>query len=399
MLPPLFVSFFVFTFVFLLAKIMELTELVAAKGVAISQVLMLLIYTLPVVIGFTLPMATLLATLLAFLRLSSENELTALKSSGVGLYQMLPPVIALTLATAVITAVMTMWGQPLGWHAFENLATRIVQAKPRVTIKERVFREFVENVNRFWYKRTILRIDTIDPDSAQLNKVFISIKFNKQHPTIKKPPPNREIIAKRGRMVSNPDGRTVTLLLFDGIIQTIGKDKSDVNTIRFKTSNLVLDMGRMAGAKRSGPKHPKEMVLGELFQAVDQAKKAKRRRHIQIELNQRFSVPFACLILGLLGVPLGMQTKGSGRLSGAVMALVIFVVYYLFMSSAFAFGKSGALPPAVGVWLPNVVFAVLMVYMVNEAAKDRPIVFVRIVNAIMYHAKKLVSVRKQNSHP
>ncbi|MBU0515993.1 MAG: LptF/LptG family permease, partial [Proteobacteria bacterium] len=308
-----------------------------------------------------------------------DNELTALKSSGVSLYQMLPSAVVLTVLAAAFTAGMTMWGQPLGWHAFENLSAKIVQAKPRVTIKEKVLIDS--------FSRMIMHVDREKLRGA-LQHVFIR---DERDPQAKK-----SIMAKTGRLVSNPDGRSLTLILYDGIIQTVSPDMSKVNTVHFKTFNMVLDMGHILAGNRYGPKHPKEMVIGELFRELGRPNPDKRRRHVEIEFNQRFSIPLACLIMGLLGLPLGMQTRSQGKLSGVVMALMIFVIYYLFMSSAFAFGKSGALPPAIGVWLPNVVFGLLTIYMIREAANDKTIVFVRIFSSIVFNVRRLFAGRKHD---
>ena len=89
-------------------------------------------------------------------------------------------------------------------------------------------------------------------------------------------------------------------------------------------------------------------------------------------------ISWILLIMGLLGIPLGIQGRGSSRFAGVIIAFVIFIIYYLFMNAAFTLGKDGTLPPALGVWLGNIVFSVLAAYMVWEASRDRPIVFVRI---------------------
>jgi len=85
--------------------------------------------------------------------------------------------------------------------------------------------------------------------------------------------------------------------------------------------------------------------------------------------------------MGLLGIPLGIQGRGSSRFAGVIISFVIFVVYYLFMNSAFTLGKDGTLPPVLGVWLGNIVFGLLAAYMLWEASRDRPILFLRIFYA------------------
>ncbi|MDY6850492.1 MAG: LptF/LptG family permease, partial [Thermodesulfobacteriota bacterium] len=88
LLPPFFVNLLVFTFVLLLAKVLELTELVVVKGVEPATIMKLLGYSIPFLLSLTIPMSTLLAVLLTFLRLSGDNEITVLKSAGVSLYKL-----------------------------------------------------------------------------------------------------------------------------------------------------------------------------------------------------------------------------------------------------------------------------------------------------------------------
>ncbi|MEE9517309.1 MAG: LptF/LptG family permease, partial [Candidatus Adiutricales bacterium] len=98
-LPPFFVSLLVFNFIMILAKILELSELVIVKGVRLDTILRFLLYSLPFSLMVTIPLSTLLAVLLAFLRLTGDNEIAVIKSAGIGLYRLLPPVILFCLWT------------------------------------------------------------------------------------------------------------------------------------------------------------------------------------------------------------------------------------------------------------------------------------------------------------
>ncbi|MBU0515648.1 MAG: LptF/LptG family permease, partial [Proteobacteria bacterium] len=209
------------------------------------------------------------------------------------------------------------------------------------------------------------------------------------------PKMKQTIVAKRGRLLLVPGAAPRTamtkgkkiekkfmLVLRDAKILKVSPDLRVTPDSRFEGMRQPLILSQLIPSRQGGRRHPKEMTLGELLMALEKAKRGgKRRNEILINLHQQFSIPMACLIMGLLGVPLGIQGRGSSRFTGVVIAFVIFVVYYLFMNSAFTLGKDGTLPPVLGVWLGNIMFGLLATYMVWEASRDRPILFIRIFYA------------------
>ena len=349
------VSLVVLSTVLLLANILKLTELVVYHRVEIKIVLTILACLLPYVFVYTLPMSTLMGTLLAFTRISGDNELTALKASGVSVYQMLPPVLSLSMAATVVTAVLSLWVQPLGHNVLKTMAKGLVTKRPEVRIKEKVFLGLARGI--------VIYVDRVERPGGRLWGVLINdTRLSSVH---------RIIIGRRGRIVTGTAGKAKALMVFQGVIQTLKTGQDKPTTVGFKVLSLPLTQRGRVLAATGRRKHPKEMSLGEMFKQADLAGPGKRRRHILVNLHQRFSLPIACLIMGLLGLPLGIQTRRGGRAGGVMAGLVVFIVYYLFMSSAYAFGKSGALPPEIGVWLPNAFFGVLGIYMIRKKARDR----------------------------
>jgi lipopolysaccharide export system permease protein len=108
LLPSFLLGLMGFTFILLTGRILQLTELFVNKGVPLGYILRLLYFLLPSFLVLTIPMATLLSVLLAFNRLSSDNEITALKASGVSLYQMIPPVLVFAFATYAATTFFSL---------------------------------------------------------------------------------------------------------------------------------------------------------------------------------------------------------------------------------------------------------------------------------------------------
>ena len=354
MLAPFAVSLGVFTSVLLVAKIMELTELVVARGVGLDVVGSLLVYTLPYFFVFTVPMATLLSVLLAFLRLSTDNEVTAIKAAGVGLHQLLPPVAAIAFIAWLISSVLAIWGLPWGNHNFENLIFKVAQSKADLALKERVFLDSFKNL--------VIYINRL-PGGGVLHDVFIVDERD--------PARVHTIVAKRGKLFPAREGR-ITMRLYDGTIHGVSQDLKKAQTAEFDTYDISLDASGLMSAKRTS-KHEKEMYLDELLVEMGKHPVGSKKRYlIQMELHKKFSLPFACFVLSLIALPLGTHTR-SGRSWGVSVALAVFLLYYLMLSAAWSFGESGLYPPVVGMWMPNVVFGLLGVMMFRRELNEAPI--------------------------
>ena len=137
-LVPLFVSLFVLTVVLFLGKSMRYTKLLFASGSGLADLGKLLFYSTPYFLAFTIPMATLLAVLLAFTRLAHDNEITAMKAAGISFYQMIPPVAIVTGCAWVISLGLSLFVLPSGNSALERVLLELAQSRIQLGLKERI---------------------------------------------------------------------------------------------------------------------------------------------------------------------------------------------------------------------------------------------------------------------
>jgi lipopolysaccharide export system permease protein len=299
-------------------------------------------------------MATLLAVLLAFLRLSSDNEVTAMKAAGVGLHQLLPPVAAIAFIAWLMSSALAIWGLPWGNHNFENLIFKVAQSKADLALKERVFLDS--------FKKLVIYINRL-PGDGVMHDVFI----------VDERDPSRvhTIVAKRGKLFPAKNGR-ITMRLYDGTIHGVSPDLTKAQTAEYDTYDISLDASGLMSTRRTS-KHEKEMYLDELLAEMAKHPPGSKKRYlIQMELQKKFSLPFACFVLSLIALPLGTHTR-SGRSWGVSVALSVFLLYYLMLSAAWSFGESGMYPPVVGMWMPNIVFGLLGVLMFRRELNEAPI--------------------------
>ena len=130
MLPPFFINLAFFSFIFVMKQILDITDMVVNHKVGLGAVCLLLLYMMPYFLQYIIPMSIMMAVLMAFFRLSSDNEIMALKAGGVSIYRLLTPVMAFSLLGTVLTGYMTIYGVPQGTFRFQNAAVQCCFSQP-----------------------------------------------------------------------------------------------------------------------------------------------------------------------------------------------------------------------------------------------------------------------------
>lgn len=365
----------VLVFVFFITKSLKLTEMVINKGIPLSSTLKLVVFTMPYLFVFILPMATLLSVLITYSRLSGDNEIVALKASGISPYQMLPPVIMVTISSFLISTYMAIYAMPWGSTSFKNLLFNLARNRIEVGINEQVFNDDFQDL--------VIYVNQISSKSKIMNGVFISDQRD--------PETSNTIVAKRGTMIPDKKNLTITFRMFDGSIHRVAKDLKSTQTISFDVYDLNLDLEAMLPQERRDSKGRKELSVREIRERIRRlGKKSKEYNTLTMELHRRFSIPFACFVLGFIAVPLGITTRPSGRSWGAVLALAFFLIYYILLSSVWSLGEAGILPPALGTWMPNIILGAMACYMLVKTANESPITVLSLLNRLSNTINRLL---------
>jgi lipopolysaccharide export system permease protein len=364
-----------FTFVLLTGRILQLTELFVNKGIPLSYILRLLYYLLPSFLVLTIPMATLLSVLLTFNRLSGDNEITAFKASGVSLYQMTPPVLMLAFLAYVATTVLSLYSLPRANYNSRSLLFQIASSKAHVGVRDRVFNDDFEGL--------VLYIERIIPKTFKWENVFISDSRN--------PSEVNTIIAREGEILSDPQQLTVTLKLKNGAIHKLGRHPEVYQKIDFSAYNLRLTLKTGLKGKQNGEKNPSDMSLRELIEVIQTLRSKKADFKSQwIKIHEKFSIPFACLVFSIIGIPLGLQSQAAraGKSIGFAWSIGVLFVYYLMTNAGTSLAERGAIPLEVGMWFPNAIFLGLGIYLLIKAANESPVLLIVWLN------KGIVKLRK-----
>jgi lipopolysaccharide export system permease protein len=361
LLTPFALGLTIFTFVLLMARLLKLIELVVNRGLPFLQILQLIGYLLPAFMEVTLPMAMLLAILIAFGRLSSDSELIAIRSSGVSLYQLLPPVAIFVVVTTGLTMVLSMVGRPWGNRSMRTALYDIAQTHAAAGLKPQVFNDEFPGL--------VIYAERIDGTRDRLYHVLISDERD--------PKQRNTIFAREGTMISDPDAQTVTLRLLNGAIHSSeadGKSEADYRT-EFEAYDVNLDLRQALAGAGTLEDRPAEMTLAQLDDAIARKRDAKQPYGPElVEWHRKFAIPFACIVFGLVAVPLGTERSRAVKSRGFAVSLVVIFVYYILLSAGQGLAQQNRIPAFVGLWTPNVVFALLGLWLLRRAARERPLI-------------------------
>lgn len=357
---PLFMILCVLTFVLLMGRILQLMDLMINKGVAVADIGKLILYLMPSFLTITIPVSLLISILIALGRLSRDNEIIVLKSSGLSLYQLLPPIVFVSLCAFIITAVTGFFLVPYGNFATKNLLFGMARQKAGIGVKERVFNGDFAGL--------VLYTEELPSQEDFMRGVFISDNRTLKEPTT--------IIARRGYFVSDPDSMVVTLRLQDGSMHTVDADAGTYKKVDFTSYDINLDLSEsIGGGSGEIMKDSKEMSLTELIsESRTPGLKETALKEIIIELHKKFTLPFACIVFGIIGVPLGISKHRSGKSRGFVIGLMVIMIYYVLQIGGEALGETGMLPPAAGAWISNILVGAVGIYLLMTAAKEKPLI-------------------------
>lgn len=407
---PLLFGQAVFTVVLLMNQVARKFDDLARRDLDPQVIAHFFALTLPFILAVTFPMGVLVATLAAFGRLSSDNEITAMKASGVSLYGMLTPLIG----AAGLFALFMIWFNHAVLtetnHQLSLLEQDISRTKPTFVLREGAINEPGGSGN---YRMVV---DRIDRDTDRLFGVRI---YDQNDPAIQ-----RTIVADSGRMSYAPNGRDLVLDLIGGAIYEMEVQQPEEHSaLRFERQQLVLrEVGSELKRDSEGDDYrtDREMNLAQLlgevrnerlrlasadssaasaaveeleaylradFAALDrasgaagleapaeQAKNTLRslERFLQqreyamrqgnkfaVEFHKKVAIPVACLVFVVIGASLGVRTRRSGYGFAIGVSLLIFTVYYVFLIGGEDLSDRLFISPWAAMWTPNILFTIL----------------------------------------
>ncbi len=346
---PLLLCLGVLTFVMvLIGNLKRIADLVINKGVDIFSVIQIFIYLTPYIVTYTLPISILVAVLLALGRLSGDNEIIAIRSSGINLFRLVLPLLTIGLAFSLALAVFNDRAASYSHFAYRKTLQQMGIKNPTAAFEEGVFIDA--------FKKYILFIYNVDQKKNRLNNIRIYEPQGEDRPT-------RTIVAKAGEFIAIPGQNAIKLKLIDGTSdEPDPENPTSFYKLNFRTYFMNLDMAQIQN--RVVEKKYKEMTIQELKkQAAKLQAEGISPAPLVTKIHEKLALAFSCFTFMLLGSSLGIITRRREKSINIGIAVLIIVCYYPLYIGLTALAMEGVLPAAWALWLPNIIFSAIGGYL------------------------------------
>lgn len=400
---PFVSSLFILIFVLLSNFILKNMDKFLGKGISLGTVLKFLIYNSAWIISLAIPMSILIATLMAFGRLSSDNEITAFKASGVSMNRLLMPAMFFGFIVFSFVTPFNLWVLPEMNHNVRKISHEISRNRPDIEFNEQLLNSFSDKII---YVGKRINTHTFD-------NIVIFDKAQKDHTTI---------MAEKGNFKSFQDGIVINLengsiheelvkneyrkTYFDTYKIAIPFDKLEYNL----SNNLVrqereLNINSLSKKIKSYKKNIQNsknyvkqnenkidslnnlltenkdgeyknilkinMIKNQIDNLISRKNKnikliknyEQQINKYSVEIHKKFSIPIACFIFILLGTPLGIMAKNSNMSVSIAISILFFIIYWSFLIAGEDFADRGKFSPALSMWSPNIFLGIIAFYL------------------------------------
>ena len=346
-LGPLILSIAVLLFVMLLGNLIKIADLIINKGVDPISVLKLFLYLMPYLLTYVLPIACLSAVLLSLGRLSSDNEIIAIRAGGITLLHLITPLLILGLMLSLLLLIFNDRVIPYAHFASRKTLIEVGIKNPTAALEPGIF------INSF--DKYILFIYRIEKNMLYHVRIY-EPQENK---------PTRTIVAKRGEFISLPEKGVIKLKLVDGT-----SDEPDPNNpanfykLNFKTYFMTLNLSQGQVDKNKIEKKPKDMTFKELKTEIKKLYASGiDPAPLTTQLNEKISLSFSCIIFIILGAPLAIITRRREKSVNFGLAFLVAGIYYILLLGAEALSLQGILEPRTAIWFPNILLGGIGIFL------------------------------------
>ena len=360
---PLLFGIAAFTAVSLsVGVVFELVRRVAESGLPLWAASQVLLLNLPAFLVLAFPMATLMATLLAYSRLSGNSELTALRSVGVSTRRMVLPALALALVMSLLTFVFNDAIVPRANLAAANTLNRALgQAIATETADNTLYSRFGQltapdgqvgqGLSQLFYARRFEQGQMKDVTVLDFSRVGQRQMLSAQTGTWNPAAGMWEF--RQGRLISvDETGGQTTSAEFDRYLYPLGQGPIEVAQLPTDANQMTVAQARRA-----------ERLLSE-------ANNIKESRRLRVRIQEKFAFPAICLVFGLVGSSLGVRPNSrTSRSQGFGISVLLIFGYYLMSFIFSSLGVKGTLLPVFAAWLPVTIGLAAGLFLLRQASR------------------------------
>lgn len=355
MLGPFFASFLVMNGVFILAKLIPFLNFVLELNIGVADFIRLFSYLFPNIFLYSIPMAALLGVTIGFARLSSDSEILAFKANGISMYQILPPVIIVASLFALLTSYVSIKLIPLSAVSMRQLSYQLLKEKIHNGIKEHEFTEALGDV--------VVYVEAIDKSTGGWTNVWVSDRRQLDNPVV--------TMASSGKMNSRIDEMMVSIELEDGSLHKPGTDNAQIVQFDQYRINIPLRLPETSATRLKKTALTMRQLLAE---AKLPESDAGDKQTLLVEFHKRMVLPVGCLMISLLGLPLGLQARPGKKAVGIQAGLAIFILYYILFTFAKEYAGNSIFPIWLAMWSPNLLFFGLAIFWIMRVSNEQQLI-------------------------
>jgi LPS export ABC transporter permease LptG/LPS export ABC transporter permease LptF len=333
----------VFTFVLFTRDLGRILELVVRNSAPLPSVAQVFFFTVPVALTYTIPMGVLVGILIGLSRLAADSEITAMRASGMGVWSFLRVIGTFVVVAWLLALGNSVYLAPRSLAALGELQNRLKTSQVSFEVQPRVFYE--------GFPKIVLYVQDVKaaPRAAIWKGVFLA--------DLSQPSAPRITLAREGILVSQ-GADTMDLHLTSGSTHEADPKNPDQYQIStFQATDIPIQVPAAQNGQEHEPPSVGEMKIPELLGVAATAPPAMRRWSL-IEYHRRLALPTACLVLALVGIPLGLSSKRGGKSAGFVLTILLVFLYYSISLVGVSLARQGRVSPATGVWMADLAFLV-----------------------------------------
>ncbi|MGI6092268.1 MAG: YjgP/YjgQ family permease [Veillonellaceae bacterium] len=332
------------------STLFKIAQYVTKYGTPLITVVKLFVYSLPGIVVLTFPMSMLLASLMAFGRLSGSSEITAMKSGGLSFYRLAAPVFVVAFFVSIFAVGFNEYVVPRANAAYNYIVKYEIEKNTAPKSQEHIVIKDVRGnlLERLTYARKY------DEKTGAMYAVTMQ-EFEKG---------NLVRVENAEKAVWKSD----RWIMYNGIIHDLSVEGQLERTMRFEQQ--IMPLNKTPKTISHEQKKPEEMSIKELRQQINILQKEYVNiSKLEVELYQRFTIPLASFVFALIGTPLGLQPHRSSSSIGLGISIIVIFIYYTIMTVSSALGQGGAIPALLAAWLPNILGIIAGFFLVRKASQ------------------------------
>lgn len=353
MLSHAFLGGALFTFILFMKYLGQLLEMAARNSSSLGSVVKIFLFLLPNTLSLTIPMAVLVGVLLGLSRLAADSEITAMRAVGVGVWFFVRVVSIVAIVGWGVSLLDALYVAPKATAALLRLESSLKDQQASFEVEPRVFYED--------FKNYVLYVQDVraGTGASRWQRIFLADLSD---------PVSPKVTTAEDAVVVDSGAHTILMRLRNGTehdMETNSNGSQQYQVSTFVESELPLTIGNQEDTHIG---HTDTPILAMSNRVLYEHTKGPNGKLYLIELHKRYAYPAACLVLMLIGIPLGLSSRRGGKSTGFVVTIALVFIYYFLSLTGSTLAREGKLPVFLGVWAANILFALFGLLLLRQMA-------------------------------